>query len=99
MGAHTDTSCRDLVLLLRAVQVANGYPLEEYKVNTKDGWVLTLYRIPHGKNRHNTPGKRPVIYLHHGITLSSACFTLFNENESMAYILADAGRLKCAGCQ
>lgn len=73
------------------MQVANGYPLEEYKVNTKDGWVLTLYRIPHGKNRHNTPGKRPVIYLHHGITLSSACFTLFNENESMAYILADAG--------
>jgi hypothetical protein len=65
--------------------------LEEYKVLTKDGWVLNLYRIPYGKNRNNKPGKRPVIYLHHGITLSSACFTLFNEHESMAYILADAG--------
>jgi hypothetical protein len=71
--------------------LASGYPLESYKVNTPDGWVLTMYRIPHGKKRHNTPGKRPVIYLHHGITLSSGCFTVLNEDESMAYILADAG--------
>jgi hypothetical protein len=74
--------------------LASGYPLESYKVNTPDGWVLTLYRIPHGKKRHNTPGKRPVIYLHHGITLSSGCFTVLNEDESMAYILADAGKVK-----
>lgn len=73
------------------VQIAEGYPLETYQVNTKDGWVLSLYRIPHGKYRNTKPGKRPVIYLHHGITLSSACFTLLNSNESMAYILADAG--------
>lgn len=71
--------------------LAAGYPLETHKVQTYDGWVLNLYRIPHGKNRNTSPGKRPVIYLHHGITLSSACFTLLNENESMAYILADAG--------
>lgn len=71
--------------------LAAGYPLEAYKVTTPDGWVLSLYRIPHGKNRTTQPGKKPVIYLHHGITLSSACFTLLNENESMAYILADAG--------
>jgi hypothetical protein len=71
--------------------LASGYPLENHKAVTSDGWVLNLYRIPHGKNRNTSPGKRPVIYLHHGISLSSACFTLLNENESMAYILADAG--------
>lgn len=71
--------------------LAAGYPLETYKVTTPDGWVLSLYRIPHGKNRNKLPGKKPVIYLHHGITLSSASFTLVNENESMACILADAG--------
>jgi hypothetical protein len=70
---------------------ASDYPLETYPVTTSDGWVLNLYRIPHGKNRNTGPGKKPVVYLHHGITLSSACFTLLNENESMAYILADAG--------
>jgi hypothetical protein len=44
-----------------------------------------------GKYRNNKPGPRPLVLLHHGITLSSACFTLLNANESMAYILADAG--------
>jgi hypothetical protein len=77
--------------------LAAGYPLETYKVTTPDGWLLSLYRIPHGKNRHNVPGKRPVIYLQHGFTLSSICFTLLNENESMAYILADAGAAVTVG--
>lgn len=77
--------------------LASGYPLETYKVTTPDGWVLSLYRIPHGKNRNTKPGKKPVIYLHHGITLSSACFTLLNENESMAYILADSGAVSSQG--
>jgi hypothetical protein len=80
-----------LLTIFPTATLASGYPLENHKVVTSDGWVLNLYRIPHGKNRNTSPGKRPVIYLHHGITLSSACFTLLNENESMAYILADAG--------
>lgn len=48
-----------------------------------------MYRIPYGKGQQ--PGPRPVVLLHHGITLSSACFTLLNTNESMAYVFADAG--------
>jgi hypothetical protein len=50
-----------------------------------------------GKYRNNKPGPRPVVLLHHGITLSSACWTLLNANESTAYILADAGEDKTAG--
>ncbi|WIA20837.1 hypothetical protein OEZ85_005188 [Tetradesmus obliquus] len=71
--------------------VPEGYPIEKHRVNTDDGWVLNMYRIPHGKYRNNKPGPRPVVLLHHGITLSSACWTLLNANESSAYILADAG--------
>jgi hypothetical protein len=26
-----------------------GYPIEKHRVNTEDGWVLNMYRIPHGK--------------------------------------------------
>jgi hypothetical protein len=53
-------------------------------------WCVTLA----GKYRNNKPGPRPVVLLHHGITLSSACWTLLNANESTAYILADAGELQ-----
>jgi hypothetical protein len=67
----------------------NGYSLQKHAVNTPDGWRLNMYRIPHGKGQQ--PGPRPVVLLHHGITLSSACFTLLQPNESMAYVFADAG--------
>jgi hypothetical protein len=67
----------------------NGYPLEKHAVDTPDGWRLNMYRIPYGKGQQ--PGPRPVVLLHHGITLSSACFTLLQPNESMAYLFADAG--------
>lgn len=82
-----------LLLILPTDLNPDGYPLENHKVVTDDGWVLNMYRIPYGKYRNNKPGPRPVILLHHGITLSSACFTLYNANESLAYILADAGGL------
>jgi hypothetical protein len=43
-------------------------------------------------DRNNQPGvKKPVVFLQHGVTLASDCFTVFGANESMAYILADAG--------
>eukprot|EP00882_Tetradesmus_deserticola_P006787 GHRQ01007145.1.p1 GENE.GHRQ01007145.1~~GHRQ01007145.1.p1 ORF type:complete len:352 (+),score=55.01 GHRQ01007145.1:356-1411(+) len=77
--------------ILMEDMVPEGYPIEKHRVNTEDGWVLNMYRIPHGKYRNNKPGPRPVVLLHHGITLSSACWTLLNANESTAYILADAG--------
>eukprot|EP00775_Hariotina_reticulata_P003205 gene3205-3482_t len=71
--------------------VPKNYPLEEHKVYTEDGWVLRMHRIPRGGIRHTNPGPRPVVLLFHGLTLSSASFALFNPNESLAYILADAG--------
>lgn len=71
--------------------VPPGYPLELHHVWTHDGWALGVYRIPHGKQRNSQPGKRPVVLLLHGFSLSSLSFALFNPNESIAYVLADAG--------
>jgi hypothetical protein len=73
-----------------------GYPLENHKVVTRDGYILNMYRIPHGKYRNTQKGNKPVVLLQHGVTLSSNSFVLLNANESMAYILADAGESQTA---
>ena len=42
----------------------NGYPVETYQVVTKDCYILTMHRIPHGKNYSQFKAKkRPVIFL------------------------------------
>ncbi|WIA08209.1 hypothetical protein OEZ85_007658 [Tetradesmus obliquus] len=69
-----------------------GYPLETYTVVTPDGYELVMFRIPYGKYRNNQPGvKKPVVFLAHGVTLASDSFTILNANESMGFVLADAG--------
>lgn len=69
-----------------------GYPLETYPVETYDGFVLRLYRIPYGvKNATNPQKKRPAVLLHHGVTLSSSCFVVLDPDSSMGFYLADAG--------
>ncbi|XP_045479566.1 lipase 3-like [Harmonia axyridis] len=64
-----------------------GYPFQEFKVQTKDGYILTLFRIPsiHSGNS----GKGPVFMLH-GIQSTAAIFVSLGRH-SIAFLLADAG--------
>ncbi|KAF5291044.1 hypothetical protein FQA39_LY14477 [Lamprigera yunnana] len=66
-----------------------GYPLEEYPVTTEDGYTLTVFRIPHGKESKGKKKRKP-IFLQHGMTLNSGIYVNIG-NKSLAYILADAG--------
>ncbi|KAF5294558.1 hypothetical protein FQR65_LT10750 [Abscondita terminalis] len=66
-----------------------GYPLEEHKVTTEDGYILTLFRIPNGKHTINKK-RGPPILLQHGAILNSASF-INRGNKSLGFILADAG--------
>ncbi|XP_056671060.1 gastric triacylglycerol lipase-like [Monodelphis domestica] len=67
------------------------YPLEEHEVQTVDSYILTLHRIPYGRAGNKVSGQRPVIFLQHGL-LSSAVSWISNlPNNSLAFILADAG--------
>ena len=46
-----------------------GYPAESHVVSTEDGYMLTIHRVPFGRN--NTNYNRPVVLVQHGIVLTS----------------------------
>ncbi|KAK9828442.1 hypothetical protein WJX72_000027 [[Myrmecia] bisecta] len=70
-----------------------GYPLEEYTVETADGYLLALYRIPHGRFELAQPATacRPIVYLQHALLDCSASWVNNGADASLAFILADAG--------
>jgi len=69
-----------------------GYTVNEYKVTTTDGYILTVYRIPQGRNNSTPAGtKRPVVFLQHGFETSSADWLINLPNQSAGFIFADGG--------
>eukprot|EP00877_Chromochloris_zofingiensis_P012454 jgi/Chrzof1/7462/Cz02g24260.t1_LIP1[v5.2] len=74
-----------------------GYPLEEHFVTTHDGYILRMFRIPHGVNASShhaataTAGPKPVVHLQHGLLGASSDFALNGPGYSLPFILADAG--------
>ncbi|XP_014214102.1 lipase 3 isoform X2 [Copidosoma floridanum] len=67
-----------------------GYQAESHQVETEDGYLLTVHRIP-GNETHPDPDGKPVVLLQHGVLGSSADWVMLGPNQSLAYILSDAG--------
>ncbi|KAH8242514.1 hypothetical protein KR032_010332 [Drosophila birchii] len=70
---------------------SHGYPVETHEVVTEDGYVLTLFRIPYSHNLQNQDKKRPPVLLQHGLFSNSDCWLSSGPDNSLAYLLADAG--------
>lgn len=63
--------------------------METYTVQTEDGYLLALYRIPYGINGTETNPK-PVL-LNHGLGSSAGDYLTLSPQRSLGYILADRG--------
>ncbi|XP_014208794.1 lipase 3-like [Copidosoma floridanum] len=61
-----------------------GYTVEEHVVETEDGYILTMHRIP------GPPGA-PTVYIQHGLLSSSVDWIVPGKNKALPFILADLG--------
>ncbi|XP_063262566.1 lipase member M-like [Prinia subflava] len=69
----------------------HGYPSEEYDVMTEDGYFLSLNRIPHGKGDAGLSGSKAPVLLVHGFCLDGGDWVDNLPDNSLAFVLADAG--------
>jgi len=71
---------------------ARGYPVVDYHVITPDGFVLSLQRIPGPRGSKGIPNaSKPAVLLQHGLEDNSITWVIQSPEESLGYILADAG--------
>jgi pimeloyl-ACP methyl ester carboxylesterase len=79
---------------MNAIQLIQyqGYPAEAHNVITRDGYILEVQRIPHGMHGPSAQSPhRPPVLLFHGLGGSSVNWISNQWNESLAFMLADAG--------
>lgn len=70
---------------------SKGYPCEDHDVHTDDGYILSVQRIPYGKYQNKSTSGKRVVLLMHGLLSCSACWVENLVNESLGFMMADAG--------
>lgn len=85
----------DVGLDMVGLVTKRGFPIETHYVTTSDGYILTMFRIPHNNKGPHAEGKSaplgsPVL-LQHGLLDSSYTWINNYEDESLGYIMSNAG--------
>ncbi|XP_037052189.1 lipase 3-like [Bradysia coprophila] len=85
-GSNTQNVTSDPDPILSIIK-RDGYPAESYEVTTKDGYIISLHRIPPKMQTSK------VVFLMHGMYVSAVDFLILGpyQNKALAYTLADAG--------
>ncbi|KZV77036.1 triacylglycerol lipase [Peniophora sp. CONT] len=73
-----------------------GYQHEEHVVQTKDGYLLGIHRIPvragDALPQPGTSTGKPVVYLHHGLLMNSEVWICTTDaRRALPFVLAEAG--------
>lgn len=89
-GFLTKKDISDLSTPIDEMISREGYPVEKHTVETDDGYLLGVYRIPHGK-KDTTTGNRPAVYMLHGLYSTGADWVMLGPKRSLAYILVEEG--------
>ncbi|KAB2057359.1 hypothetical protein ES319_A11G163100v1 [Gossypium barbadense] len=76
-------------IICKSLVQTQGYACEEHKVTTKDGYILSVQRIPVG--RSGKTASKPPVLLQHGLLVDAAAWLLNTPDESLGFILADNG--------
>ncbi|KAL2457711.1 Triacylglycerol lipase 2 [Abeliophyllum distichum] len=76
--------------ICRSTVETQGYICEEHIVTTKDGYILSMQRMPKGRSDSKKGVKQPVL-LQHGLMMDATTWLLNSPAESLAFILADNG--------
>ncbi|KAK5576246.1 hypothetical protein RB653_007387 [Dictyostelium firmibasis] len=71
----------------------HNYPVENHFTTTKDGYIISLQRIPNGKIIKTTKkNTKPVVLLQHGLEdIGTSWVIQENDYQSLGFILADEG--------
>lgn len=74
----------DVGLSMTEIIQARGFSVETHYVTTSDGYILTMFRIP-------SETSSPPVLLQHGLLDSSYTWVSNYEDQSLGFILANAG--------
>lgn len=63
----------------------HGYPGEEHNLTTEDGYNIVVHRIP-GSPKSPPKFGKPVVFLQHGIAISSDSWVLIGPNSDLGKV-------------
>uniref|UniRef100_A0A1B0CJ10 Putative triglyceride lipase-cholesterol esterase n=1 Tax=Lutzomyia longipalpis TaxID=7200 RepID=A0A1B0CJ10_LUTLO len=74
----------------------HGYPSEAHTIQTEDGYLLTVHRIPCARSGWTSclaqgRGRGKAVFVQHGLLGSSADWVLSGPENGLAFLLADVG--------